>query len=83
MSWNHRILAHENEYGEIYFKVHEVYYENNVPNGYTVNSATVESETLKGIKWTLNKMKEATKKPILWAGERFPNEFEIINIITQ
>ena len=48
-----------------------------MPNGYTSNPITVGSETLKGIKCTLNKMQEAVKKPILWAGEKFPNEFKI------
>ena len=64
MSWNHRILAHENN-GEIYFQLHEVYYTNEVPDGYTANPITVGSETIKGIKWTLNKMQEAIKKRIL------------------
>jgi len=68
MSWNYRILAHENN-GEIFFQLHEVYYKEEIPNGYTANPITVGSETLKGIKWTLNKMQEAAKKPILWAGE--------------
>jgi len=76
MSWNHRILAHENN-GEVYFQLHEVYYKNELPNGYTSNPITVGSETLKGIKCTLNKMQEAVKKPILWAGEKFPNECKV------
>ena len=76
MSWNHRILAHENN-GEVYFQLHEVYYKEEIPDGYTANPITVGSETLKGIKWTLNKMQEAVKKPILWAGEKFPNECKV------
>ena len=39
MSWNYIILAHENN-GEIYFQIHEVYYTNNTPNGYTANPIT-------------------------------------------
>ena len=76
MSWNHRILAHENN-GEVYFQLHEVYYKDEVPNSYTANPITVGSESLKGIKWTLNKMQDAVKKPILWAGEKFPNECKV------
>lgn len=76
MSWNHRILAHEIK-GEIYFQLHEVLYNDDIPYTYTVNPITVGSESLKGIKWTLNKMKEAVKKPILWAGEKFPNECNV------
>ena len=76
MSWNHRILAHENN-GEIYLKVHEVYYENEIPNGYTANPITIGGENLEALKWTLNKIKLAIKKPILFAGEKFPNEYKV------
>lgn len=76
MSWNYRILAHENN-GEVYFQVHEVYYNDGVPESYTLNTITVGSETIKGIKWSLNKMKEAVNKPILWAGAKFPTECKI------
>jgi hypothetical protein len=75
MGWNHRVLAHEHK-GEIYFDIHEVYYDDNgTPNGYTENPVSVGGESLKGIGWTLNRMKECLKKPILWAGDKFPNEY--------
>jgi len=76
MSWNHRILASE-EGGEIYFKIHEVYYDKKgIPNGYTANSISVGGEDLKSIEWTLNKMKECMDKPILWADDKFPKEYK-------
>ena len=72
MGWNHRILAHE-QHGEVYFQIHEVYYnEDGVPNGYTKNPIHVGGESLKAITWTLNKMKESRSKPILFAGDKFP-----------
>ncbi len=75
MSWNHRILAHETN-GEIYLQIHEVYYSaKGKPNGYTQNSVSVGGDDLKSIKWTLNKMKECCKKPVLWAGKKFPSEY--------
>ena len=70
--WNYRILATEHN-GEVFLNIHEVYYENDVPNGCSADPVRVGSETVKGITWSLNKMKEATKKPILWGDERFPN----------
>lgn len=80
MGWNHRILAHEHS-GEITFQIHEVYYdESGIPNSYTANAVGVTSESLKGITWTLNKMKECRKKPILWAGDKFPNEYKTSNL---
>lgn len=74
MTWNHRILAHKyNE--EVYLQIHEVYYDkNNLPIDYTQNPISVGGEDLKEITWTLNKMLECRTKPILWAGEKFPNE---------
>jgi hypothetical protein len=75
MGWNHRVLAHEHK-GEIYFQIHEVYYDDSgTPNGYTENSVSVGGESLKDIGWTLNRMKECLKKPILWAGDKFPSEY--------
>ena len=77
MSWNHRVIAHQYEGGEVYFHIHEVYYDHNkIPNGYTRNPVVVSGEDLKSIKWNLNKMKECLKKPILKAWD-FPNEYEI------
>jgi hypothetical protein len=76
MSWNHRILAHKQEDESVYFSIHEVFYNGEgIPNGYTSNPITIGSEDLKGIKWTLNRMKECVKKPILWAGDYFPFEY--------
>lgn len=76
MSWNHRILAHDTD-GEIYLQIHEVYYDKEgVPDGYTMNAIAVSGEDLDSIKWTLDKMKECLEKPILWAGDKFPEEYK-------
>jgi len=75
MGWNHRILAREHE-GEVYFNIHEVYYKDGIPDGYTANPISVGGESIKSIRWTLNKMKECLKKPILWGDERFPQEYK-------
>lgn len=78
MSWNHRVLAYKQPNGEVYLKIHEVYYdEDNVPNAYSSNPISLQSETLQGINWTLNKMKECLKKPVLWEGDKFPQECKI------
>ena len=74
MSWNHRILAHKDG-DEMYFEIHEVYYdEDGKPISYTADGANVGSESLDGIKWVLNKMKECVNKTILLADD-FPNEY--------
>ena len=77
MSWNHRVLASQYKDG-IYLRVHEVYYDKDlVPDSYTAEPVTIGSEDFTGVKWTINKMKECLKKPILWGGERFPQECKI------
>ena len=74
MGWNHRILAHKDGY-DYYFQIHEVYYdENGIPNSYTSNDVSVRSESLEGINWILDKMKDCINKPIL-SEENFPDEW--------
>ena len=75
-TWNHRILAHPDG-DEVFLQIHEVYYdENHKPNGYTKNAARVCGSSGRDLAWTLDKMKECLKKPVLWAGERFPEEYK-------
>lgn len=75
--WNHRVLVHFHN-NEPYFKIHDVYYGvDGVPNSYGAEAETISCETIKGMRWTLNKMKECLKKPILMAGDEFPKEYII------
>jgi len=76
MSWNHRILVTEDNNGDIYFQIHEVFYNGDgTPNGYTMNPITIGSDDIKGLTWTVNKIKECLKKPILWGDNKFPQEY--------
>jgi len=76
MSWNYRVMAHDYD-GEIYLEIHEVYYNSKkVPDSYTFNSVGVGGENIKELEWVLQRMKEALNKPILWAGEKFPQEYK-------
>lgn len=73
MGWNYRILAHQHDH-VIDFQIHEVYYDKeNNPISYTSNPVSVTGESIKSINWTLNKMKVSLMKPIIWAGDKFPN----------
>lgn len=76
MGWNHRVLKHKYE-NNVYYKIHEVYYDKNgIPDGYTKDGTSVESDSVEGIKWTLDKMQECLSKPVLSA-ENFPEEVSI------
>ena len=72
--WNHRVLAYQVA-DEMYFEISEVFYnEQGVANSYT-DPVSIGSEDLKGLSWTLSRMKECLKKPILWGDSRFPQEY--------
>lgn len=72
-TWNYRVLAHEFK-GELFFQIHEVYYDKNGnPDGYSENASPVGSESVKEINTVLKQMKCAVKKPVLWAGKKFPS----------
>ena len=74
MGWNHRILAHKDG-DDWFFKIHEVYYnEKGEPNSYTANGVSVGAESIEGVNWVLDKMRESANKPILSA-DNFPNEW--------
>jgi len=66
-------MTHEHE---TLFEIHEVYYyENGTNQIYTEQAISVSGESIEDIKWVLQKMKECLEKPILWADERFPEEY--------
>ena len=73
MGWNHRVLEHKHR-DNVYYKIHEVYYdEEGNPNGYTANAVKMDSDSIEGLKWTLDMMQECLSKPVLSA-ENFPEE---------
>lgn len=75
MSWNYRVLAHK-QFDEIHFYIHEVYYDKDgKPDGYTERPVIVNSDSIKGMRWVTNRMKEALSKPILKIWD-FPNEYK-------
>ena len=77
LTWNYRLLAHQNAKG-LQYRVHEVWYIDKEPCHYVEVKgfdAWQEQEEYKAIERKMNAMKNAVLKPILWAGEQFPNEY--------
>lgn len=78
--WNFRVLAFDSPKG-VYFEIREVHYENDQPDAYGSLPAhagdDIETEKLlkESLAWQLSKMKEAIDKPVLWAGDRWPEEY--------
>lgn len=83
MSWNHRLMARVYKLPtgktEIYFEIHEVYYDkNDKPDSYTTNPVDVSGYSEKDIRWSLEMMLKCLNKPILWYGDKFPQEYKPI-----
>lgn len=75
MSWNYRVLAFD-EHPEVVLKVCEVYYnKEGVPDGYKEDTNFSTTEGIAGLKFLLSKYKNALIKPILFAGDKFPQEY--------
>ena len=76
MAWNHRVLAFE-RHGVVMLQIHEVYYDDelNNPSGYSENAVSIEGLYLKDLVWTAIKIRKCLKKPILWGGDKFPEEY--------
>lgn len=85
--WNHRILATKGKKiengvvvdsdNEFYFTIHEVHYaDDGTPRTYAINGKAVSAESITDIKWILDRMQECLSKPVLWGGDRFPEEFK-------
>jgi hypothetical protein len=65
--WNYRLIKHTEKDGSVWYAMHEAYYEDGAgkPHMITEFPAGIIEEELKDVEWVLNKMLEATKKPIL------------------
>jgi hypothetical protein len=90
--WNYRLLAHENPApGTGYtLMLHEVHYEGCKPVMYAQTGAVLlteiddeESTPIQSLTEVLKWMRAATKKPVLWAGPKFPQVFEHETLLTK
>lgn len=73
--WNYRVLVDKQKNGDLYFYIAEVYYEDDIPT-MTTAAMNVDGESLKDLKSSMNCMKKALSKPILWGGDDFPKVYE-------
>jgi hypothetical protein len=59
------------------YTIHEVYYDKQgIPNGYVEMPSAPISDDVSGLQWNLNMMKQALDKPVLWTGDKFPQEYK-------
>jgi hypothetical protein len=82
MSWNYRVMVKEytppfDKVPTLIFSICRVYYDKNFkPDAYEEGPSTLTFEDVKGLKWSLDKMQEATKKPIIWQGNKWPQIYK-------
>lgn len=77
MSWNHRLMVQPDGSGGMWFEIHEVYYsEEGKPGSYVTTPSDISGGDIDDIMFSLNAMKDAINKPILWMGDKFPEEFD-------
>ena len=68
MSWNYRVMRHEikgSNPTEYWFGIHEVYTDANGKESWTEDNVTPLGETLDGLRWTLERMLDATRKTVV------------------
>jgi hypothetical protein len=77
MHWNHRVVEFEDGYGDKWFSIQEVFYdENDKPTGYC--DPFVGSETLEGLKEVVARFGEALTQPTLKAKDFKEDEDETV-----
>jgi len=70
MGWNHRVVHRQDitpsgRTEDTYF-ITEVYYDDSGnPDGLIDDGVVIQSETVQGLEWVLDRMQEALKKPVL------------------
>ena len=64
MTWNHRVIRQVYD-DEVFLGIHEVFYEDGVPDMCTKDTVGVSGESLAELKQTLKWMRKALRQPIL------------------
>ncbi len=86
-SWNYRVMAHASPIKKdkrVYFQIHEVHYKDGIPQSYSEGGAKIGGDTIKELKNVATMIMDVAmitgskipKNKILWAGDKFPQEFE-------
>lgn len=68
MTWNHRVIRHDDKPDDIYYAIHECFYEkegSKIPTSWTMDPINVMGATREELVETLERMLGAVKNPIL------------------
>lgn len=69
---NYRIIAFKSQ-DKVYFQIHEVQYENNIPTKYSQDPIIVGNSDLTKFKQEIALISQAITKPPLWGEDKFPH----------
>ncbi len=72
--WNYRLLYHEDR---DQLQVHEVYYTDKNPDAWIEAEKAPIGDSIEEVNDVLTMMSGALKRPILYAGDRFPEVYSI------
>ena len=65
MTWNHRIVRRIYDTGDVYYAIHEVYYdEAGEPTGCTALPSVIMEDSVEDLAITLDRIRECLDKPI-------------------
>jgi len=78
MAFNFRVLARQYPDTDfMHFGIYEVYYdEAGNPTTYIGRIHSLETGTIEDLDWMVRRASEALAKPILWYGDKFPQEYK-------
>ena len=66
MTWNHRVIKKQDNLANVYYEIHEVYYDNKGnPDGWTENPVTPYGNNLEDLHGELAYLLTALDKPVM------------------
>jgi len=78
MVWNHRVIRHKDDKGNVWYQIHEVYYDEKDgkyhPTSVTVDSIAPYGEDVEELRSTLEMMIKCLGDPVLDYDGDFPDE---------
>lgn len=74
MTWNHRVIKRKYDTGEVFFAIHEVFYDDaGKPTQCTVMPSAILEDSIDDLAITIDRIRECLSKPVLDYDEDFPD----------
>ena len=74
MTWNHRVIRRKYDTGEVYYAIHEVYYDDSGNHTQvTALPVAIFEDNIEDLAFTIDRIRECLSKPVLDYEEDFPD----------